>query len=167
MLITNFVTFVVTISFFYMAFYNITLAGFFWIINSNIILQLKTLYSLNAFSFNSFYLTFITIFLFSLAGVPPFTGFFNKIFIVSSISQYGFFLLYFLLFVILILGLYFYMQNLRFIHSTNPNHTFRPFLNNERVLISLHYYLIIVLFLLINGFFFVEDIVHFFSWLVC
>jgi NADH-quinone oxidoreductase subunit N len=150
-----------------MAFYNLTLVGFLWILNSNIILQLKTLYSLGIFSFNSFYVTFITIFLFSLAGVPPFTGFFNKVFIVNSISQHGFFLFYFILFVILILGLYFYMQNLRFIHSTNYGHTLRPFVNNERIIIPLHYYLVILFFLLVNGFFIIEDIANFFSWVIC
>lgn len=167
MLVINFVTFVVTISFFYMAFYNLTLLGFFWIMNSNIIFQLKTLYSLGVFSFNSFYLTFITIFLFSLAGVPPFTGFFNKVFIVSSISQQGFFLFYFILFIVLILGLYFYMQNLRFLHSTNFSYIFKPFLGNERVIIALNYYLLFLLFLLINGFFVVEDLISLFSWLIC
>ena len=150
-----------------MAFYNLTLIGFLWILNSNIILQIKTLYSLGLFSFNSFYVTFITIFLFSLAGVPPFTGFFNKVFIINSISQQGFFLFYFILFIILILGLYFYMQNLRFIHSTNHGYTLRPFLNNERIIIPLHYYLVILFFLLINGFFIIEDISNFFSWVIC
>jgi NADH-quinone oxidoreductase subunit N len=159
--------FTVTLLYFYMIFYNLTLLGFFWITNSSIILNVKTLYSLNTFSFNSFYLFFITVFLFSLAGVPPFTGFFNKLFIFNLIFQNGFFLLYTLLIIILLVGLYFYMQNLRFLHSTNYNYSYKPFLGVERHSLSLHYYLVIKLLLLANGVFLLDDFLLTTNWLLC
>lgn len=157
MLFTNFLAFVVTLLYFYMIFYNLTLIGFFWIINSSLISNLKTLHSFNTFSFNSFYLFFLTVFLFSLAGVPPFTGFFNKLFLFNLIFQNGFFLLYSLFLIILLIGLYFYMQNLRFLHSTNYSFSYKPFLKVERSPLHLYYYLVIKFILLVNGVFLMDD----------
>lgn len=167
MVFTNFLIFIVTLFYFYMIFYNLTLLGFFWIINSSIVTNIKTLYSLNIFSFNSFYLFFLTISMFSLAGVPPFTGFLNKLFIFNTLVQDGFFLLYTLLIVILLVGLYFYMQNLRFLHSTNHSYTYKPFLSNERLSINLHYYLIIMSILIINGVFLLDDFLLSIFWIFC
>lgn len=150
-----------------MIFYNLTLLGFFWILNSSLVTNLKTLYSLNLFSFNSFYVFFLTIFIFSLAGVPPFTGFLNKLFIFNTLIQDGFFLLYTLLLILLLVGLYFYMQNLRFLHSTNYEHVRKPFLRNERIPLSLYYYLIILAILLINGVFLMDDFLLFVFWIFC
>lgn len=158
--------FTITLLYFYMIFYNLTLLGFFWVMNSSIIMNSKTLHSLNTFSFNSFYLFFITVFLFSLAGVPPFTGFFNKLFIFNLIFQNGFFLLYTLLLIILLVGLYFYMQNIRFLHSTNHNYSYKPFLKVERSSIFLHYYLVIKLLLLVNGVFLMDDFLLITNWLL-
>ena len=102
----------------------------------------KTLYSLSTFSFESSYLFFLTVFLFSLAGVPPFIGFFSKIYLLDILVDQGFFLLYSIFVVLLIFGLYFYVQNLRFLHSTNLKNSAKPFLKNERKSIALLYYLL-------------------------
>ena len=166
MLFANFLTFVITLLYFYMIFYNLTLLGFFWIVNSSIITNLKTLYSLNTFSFSSFHLFFITVFLFSLAGVPPFTGFFNKLFLFNLLFQNGFFLFYSLFLIMLLISLYFYMQNLRFIHSTNHDFSYKPFLKVERNPIYLYYYLVVKFVLLINGVFLLDDFLIITSWLI-
>ena len=166
MLFINYYLHVSVITYFYLAIYNLTLIGFFWILFSLINLRIKTLHSFNMFSFDSFYLFVITIILFSLAGVPPFMGFFNKVYLLNLISQNNFFLFNFLLLVILMFGLYFYMQNLRFIHSTNFNFSSKPFLNNEKVILPMYHYLLVLLFLLINGFFIAEVCFDYFSWLL-
>ena len=149
--------------YFYMAFYNLTLLGFFWLLFSVLLKNFKTLYSFSMFSFGSSYLFFLTIFLFSLAGVPPFLGFFNKLFLMNLLINSGFFLLYFLLFVILLFGLYFYMQNLRFLHSTNFGSVSKAFLKNTRVPFTMYYYLIVLSFFLINGVFMADELLMFFS----
>lgn len=146
--------------------YNLTMVGIFWVTKSTFLKNLKTLYSLNSFSFDSFYLFFLTVFLFSLAGVPPFIGFFSKIFLLNIIVEYGFYLLYYLLFIILLLGLYFYMQNLRFLHSTNYHDNLKPYVVNERIILSLYYYLVIQSFFLINGVFLVDEVLPIFSWIL-
>lgn len=152
--------------YFYMAFYNLTLLGVFWLFFSVILKNLKTLYSFSMFSFSSSYLFFFTVFLFSLAGVPPFLGFFNKLFLMNLLINSGFFLLYFLFFIILLFGLYFYMQNLRFLHSTNHGSTAKVFLKNTRVSFSMYYYLLVLTFFLINGVFIVDDLIILFSWIL-
>ena len=157
---------VLPIIFFYMFLYNLTLIGFFWLLLSYYNSTLKTIYSLNVFNFDSPYLLFITIFLFSLAGVPPFMGFFSKVYLLNLLIEQNFFLLYSLFVVLLIFGLYFYVQNLRFLHSTNSISNNKSFLKNERKSFSLFYFTIFLSFFLINGVFFIEDILFYFTWLL-
>ena len=166
MLFTNLTTNISIITYFYLTIYNLTLLGLFWVIISFFNVRLKTLYSFNMFSFDSFFVFFITVSLFSLAGVPPFMGFFNKLYLLNLISQNKFFLLNFLLLLILMFGLYFYMQNLRFIHSTNLQSTTKPYLVNERTVINVYYYLLVLVFILINGFFLAENFFEYFTWLL-
>ena len=166
MLFFNLSTNISIITYFYLTVYNLTLLGLFWILVSFINSRLKTLYSFNMFSFDSFFIFFITIFLFSLAGVPPFMGFFNKLYLLNLVSQNKFFLLNFLLLIILMFGLYFYMQNLRFIHSTNFRSIGKPYLVNERAVVNLYYYLLVISFLLINGFYVAENFFDYFTWVL-
>ena len=165
MLFTNLYVNIVIITYFYLTIYNLTLVGCFWIFLSFLNFKIRTLYSFNTFSFDSFFVFFLTLFLFSLAGVPPFIGFFNKLYLLNLISQSKFFIFNTLFLIILIFGLYFYMQNLRFLHSTNLRKSTKPFLNVERVSFFTHYYLVILAHILINGFVTVNFFLDFFSWL--
>ena len=103
----------------YMFIYNLSLISFFWTLFSFINIKLKTLYTFSEFTQNSFFVLNISILLFSMAGVPPFIGFFSKIFVMVLVINNYYFFLYFIFFLLLFLGLYFYMQNIRFLHSTN------------------------------------------------
>lgn len=165
MVFTNLYLNISIITYFYLTIYNLTLVGFFWIFTSFLNSNLKTLYSLNMFSFDSFFLFFITLFLFSLAGVPPFIGFFNKLYLMNLISHNKFFLFNTLFLIILIFGLYFYMQNIRFLHSTNYNKSSKPFFKLEKNSIGLYYYLLTLSYILLNGFFIVEFFFDYFFWL--
>jgi len=93
-------------------------------------------------------------------------GFFNKLYLINLISQNNFFLFNFLLLTILMFGLYFYMQNLRFLHSTNYDLSSKPFLINEKVILSMHHYLLILIFILVNGFFIAEFFFDYYCWLL-
>jgi NADH:ubiquinone oxidoreductase subunit 2 (subunit N) len=72
-------------------------------------------------------------------------GFFNKLYLLNLIAQNKFFLFNTLFLIILIFGLYFYMQNLRFLHSTRLSTSTKPFIKNERFSIFLIYYLIFII----------------------
>ena len=125
--------------------------------------KLKTLYSLTSLSYNSFMNFNITILFFSMAGVPPFIGFFSKLFILLILLNTSFFIFYFLFFILLFMGLYFYIQNIRFLQSTNYKSVNLPQVFNERVLISYYYFSINFLFFIILGFIYVDDLILFFS----
>jgi hypothetical protein len=76
------------------------------------------------------------------------------------------FILYFILFVILLLALYFYIQNLRFLHSTNQGYSSSSYLSNERKSINIYYYSLFIVFFLSLGFFLIDDIILIFIWLI-
>ena len=149
----------------YMFLYNTTLVIFFWSILLNITTKLKTLYSFSQYSFDSASLFFITICLFSMAGVPPFVGFFSKLFILNIILNTNLLTLYFFLFILLLVGLYFYMQNLRFLHTSNKNSNDKPYLINERTPLSYYYFSITFIFFIIFGVVYIDDFLLFFNWL--
>ena len=99
-----------------------------------------------------------------MAGVPPFIGFFSKLFILTLITNNSFTLLYAIFFVVLFIGLYFYIQNIRFLHSTNSgelNYTYLS--NNERIIPTFYYSTILVLTLIIFGAIYIEDILLLFT----
>jgi NADH:ubiquinone oxidoreductase subunit 2 (subunit N) len=107
----------------------------------------------------------MSILLFSMAGVPPFIGFFSKIFIMVLVLNNFYFVFYFIFFILLFLGLYFYMQNIRFLHSTNYRASYTPFLLNERLVVSMLYVTITILFMIVFGSIYTDDFILLFTWL--
>jgi NADH:ubiquinone oxidoreductase subunit 2 (subunit N) len=105
--------------------------------------------------------------LFSMAGVPPFIGFFSKIFILNLLINSNLFLFYFLFFVLLFVGLYFYIQNMRFLHSSNLSYSNKPYVINERSSVTLFYFAVLVMYLLIFGISYIDDILLLFIWILC
>ena len=143
--------------------YNISLTLFFWTLFNTIVTELKSLYSFSNFSYNSFFVVVLTVLLCSMAGVPPFIGFFSKLFIIVLLINNSFFLLYFLFFIVLFLGLYFYIQNLRFLHSTNPLTLDTAYVYNERVVPAYYYITVYSLFFMTLGLFYIDDILLIFT----
>jgi len=150
----------------YLSVYNFTLAFLFWVMLSVLTLKLKTLYAFNNFSFSSYNIFLITIILFSVSGVPPFAGFFTKLLVFILNIANSFFLFYTLFFVIVFLSLYFYIQNIRFLHSTNYQTTQVPYLVNERIILSFYYLSILLLTTLISGFIVFDEISLIFLWIL-
>jgi NADH:ubiquinone oxidoreductase subunit 2 (subunit N) len=151
----------------YMFIYNTSLITLFWILFGTILTHFKTLQSFNSFSFSSFNLTSITILLFSMAGVPPFLGFFSKLFILTLLTGSSFYLLYSLFFVVLFLGLYFYIQNVRFLHTTNPSDANHQYVvGSERCVPFFYYFTINLLTILTLGTVYVDDLLLIFSWIL-
>ena len=150
----------------YLSVYNFTLAFLFWVMLSVLTLKLKTLYAFNNFSFSSYNIFLITIILFSVSGVPPFAGFFTKLLVFILNIANSFFLFYTLFFVIVFLSLYFYIQNIRFLHSTNYQTTQVPYLVNERIVLSFYYLSTLLLITLISGFIVFDEISLIFLWIL-
>ena len=70
----------------------------------------------------------MTLSLFSLAGIPPFAGFFSKFFIFMAAFDAGFHLLVFIALVNTVISLYYYLLIVKAMYITpsdNPIPTFR------------------------------------------
>ncbi len=150
----------------YLSVYNFTLAFLFWVMLSVLTLKLKTLYAFNNFSFSSYNLFLITVILFSISGVPPFAGFFTKLLVFILNIANSFFLFYTLFFIIVFLSLYFYIQNIRFLHSTNYQTNQVPYVGNERMILSFYYLSILLLIVLISGFIIFDELSLIFLWIL-
>lgn len=150
---------------FYIFIYNFSLILLFWVLMQFINIQNKTLYSFAKLKFNFFALFTVTILFLSMAGVPPFIGFFVKLLILISLLNTGFTHLFVTFFILLFFSLYFYIQNIRFLYSatlTKINYAFVPTLRTPLYYIYLIY---TVIFFVIFGFFFFDDFLLYFVWL--
>lgn len=157
---------VLTIVYSYVFVYNFSVLFMFFTFLQIIMIGFKTLYSFNDLKFNAFLSTTMTLTLFSMAGVPPFMGFFTKLLLLIAAinSKFVFYFLFF--FILLFLGLYFYLQNLRFVYSTGQR--IKNAINyamqlNMRTPIVYVYYSCISSFYLLFGFLFLDDTVLYFS----
>lgn len=145
--------------------YNLSLLIFFSVLFQFFNFEIKTLYSFSALGSTNILSKVLVITLLSMAGVPPFWGFFSKMFIFTLILNSKFIYLFILLLTLLFVALYFYVQNIRFLNSSSPSN-FVPINGLQlRVVPFLHYINYTVLFLLIFGFTFTEDLLLLFAWI--
>jgi len=166
MLLLNFTNDINILLFTYMFIYNLSLISFFWTLFNLFLTKIKTLYSFNNYTYTSFYNFIITILIFSMAGVPPFLGFFSKLFILILLINNTFFIFYFIFFLILFSGLYFYIQNMRFLHSTKAKSNSNFYILNSRNVLAYYYFIINILIIIIFGFYFIDDFLLIFSWIL-
>jgi NADH:ubiquinone oxidoreductase subunit 2 (subunit N) len=153
------------ILFIYMFIYNISLIIIFWTLFQFISFNFKTVYSFTDLKFNFYFVTALSITLFSMAGVPPFLGFFSKLLILILLLNSGFFFFYTFFFGLLFFGLYFYLQNIRFLYSTGMGKINYANDGNVRMSSLYFYFTFTFIFLLIFGFSFMDDIVLYFYWI--
>ncbi len=142
----------------YILLYNTTLFLFFWSIAQHDSLGKKTMYNLYELKYSATVNLTLTIVLFSMAGVPPFLGFFSKLILLFLLLQANFFFFYFTFFTLLFIGLYFYIQNIRFLHASTsftPLNTLAPL----RISSNYLYFNLVILFILIWGFLLFDDII--------
>jgi NADH:ubiquinone oxidoreductase subunit 2 (subunit N) len=101
----------------------------------------------------------------SIAGVPPFLGFFSKLFILLILINSNFFIFYIWFFGLLLFGLYFYAQNLRFLYSTGPASLNYAFERTVRVSTFFIFFAVVIAFVIISGGLFINDFFLYFYWL--
>jgi NADH:ubiquinone oxidoreductase subunit 2 (subunit N) len=154
------------ILFIYMFIYNLSLLLIFWTLQQFVSFNFKTLYSFSDLKFNFYFVIMLTIVLFSIAGVPPFLGFFSKLLILLILLNSNFFYFYIFFFGLLFFGLYFYLQNIRFLYSTGYGKLNYAFNFNLRLSTIYFYFSFIIAFFLVFGFFFMDDFILYFYWLL-
>lgn len=145
--------------------YNLSLLVIFWTLLQFVNLNFKSIYSFSDLKFNFYFVTLTAIVLFSMAGVPPFLGFFSKLLILVTLVNSNFFFFYIFFFGLLFFGLYFYLQNIRFLFSTGIGKIDYSFAINMRLTPIYFYYTTLIGFFLIFGFFFFGDLLTYFYWL--
>jgi NADH:ubiquinone oxidoreductase subunit 2 (subunit N) len=99
----------------YIFFYNIALIVIFWVLLSSQLSTLLMTSSLKYFANSTLHILPLSVSLFSMAGVPPFAGFFSKLLLVAFLTNSNLSILYVFLFIILFISLFFYMQNVRYL----------------------------------------------------
>jgi NADH:ubiquinone oxidoreductase subunit 2 (subunit N) len=150
----------------YTIIYNATSFLLFATIMQVVSTDIKTLYSLANLGASNIYAKILGLCVLSLAGVPPLVGFFAKIFTFVLLSASNLFLLFPPFFVLLFVGLYFYVQNLRFLNSTNLPSSPSIVELNPRPNLTYFTCAIPLSFLIVFGFCYVDDLLLLASWLL-
>lgn len=149
--------------FLYMFIYNLSLFVLMGTFYQFILTNAKTIFSFKDVKLNFLFVILLTFVFFSIAGVPPFIGFFSKLLILLLLINSNFFLFYIFFFVLLFIALYFYLQNIRFLHSTQNSSIAYAFEKNSiRIPFGIIYILLLITFIIIFGFLFFDDILLYF-----
>ena len=126
----------------------------------------KTLFSFSYLSVSNAYTKFLSLVILSLAGVPPLLGFFSKVFIFILVSSAQLISLFVPLFVLLFAGLYFYIQNLRFLNSTNGSIEDAQLTLSIRNNTTYFTYALPLVFLIIFGVCYIDDLILLSAWVL-
>lgn len=152
-----------------MCVYNIALALFFLTLNQVVNAGFTTTFSLYRIPQGTSLSKNLLVSFFSMAGIPPFLGFFSKIAIFVIVANLYLFVLFPLFFLLLFSGLYFYIQNIRLIlTSTNQlsfNNLYVQDVNTRRVT-SLDFLGSLLNFVLLTGLIYLEDFLLYSTWLL-
>jgi len=121
--------------------------------------EYKTIHAFSFSNLDSFFTKSLTVALLSMAGVPPFIGFFSKMFIFVLISNSSLPVLSFTFLLLLFVSLYFYLQNVRFLNTSKVSASTAVTAGNLRVLPT--YFRVSTTLVLVTmlGFLVIDDLV--------
>lgn len=150
----------------YMVIYNITSFLLFSTLMQALTMDFKTLFSLSNLGPSEILTKVLSLSILSLAGVPPLLGFFSKIFVFVLISASHLFILFPAFFILLFIGLYFYVQNLRFLNATNAPSLVLISELSLRTHLLYYTFSLPISFIIIFGFCYVDDLLIALSWVL-
>jgi len=139
----------------YFIFYNLNIILFLSLIIT-IDSKIKTTNKLKKLNDSNFLKNSTIILIFSIAGIPPFIFFFFKLSLMYFISYINFNLI-FILYVLIFVGLFFYISNIRFLMYINEDkiNSFSYFLINYNI--NVVYLTVFTLFTNLFGVFIMDD----------
>ena len=150
----------------YMIIYNVTSFLLFTTILQSVGSAVTSLFAFSNFGSTNSFTKVISLSLLSLAGVPPLLGFFSKIFIFSLVANAHLGILFLPFFIILFMGLYFYIQNIRFLNSTNAPTISLPSEISYRLHLSYFRISIPLAFFIVFGFCYVDELLLMSLWVL-
>lgn len=150
----------------YVLIYNLSILPLFSALFQLTTSNIKTFNYFSSIGVNSFLTKVILISFLSAAGIPPFVGFFSKIFIFTLLCNSNFAILFLLLFLLLFISLYFYMQNIRFLNTSNPRGGNVVFEKNIRLVLNFYYLTLPNTLFLLLGFLVLDDLFILIKWFV-
>lgn len=148
----------------YIFIYNVSLLPIFIVLFQLNISQIKTINFLSTIGAHYTLTKILVVAFLSAAGIPPFLGFFSKIFIFTLLCNNYFVFLFLILFIFLFVNLYFYMQTIRFLNTSNYKNFNTIYDKNFRTNLAAYYLCLPNTFFLVFGFIFLEDVLIFFKW---
>ena len=160
---------VFTFIIFYTSLYNLALFLFFIGLTQSNTVSTTTTFYLYTFPNEALLKDYVVVALLSMAGVPPFSGFFSKLAIFVLLLNSSIFFLFPLLFILLFTGLYFYLQNLRLVLTISNrllSNPFYPTWLQTKFPTSLFFIAQLITISLIGGFFYLEDFLLYSSWIL-
>ena len=149
-----------------MSIYNITSFALFATLLQFMSLRIKTLFSFATVGASNVYTKILMLIILSLAGVPPLLGFFSKIFVFVLIANSSLVILFPSLFILLFIGLYFYVQNLRFLNSTSVSDFQYQIEKVAKVNPAYFTFVLPTSFVLIFGLCYLDDLILICSWVL-
>ena len=150
----------------YTIIYNLTSFLLFTTLMQFVSSNVRTLFALSNLGSSNVFSKILGLSILSLAGVPPLLGFFSKIFIFVLVSNSNLSTLFIPLFALLFIALYFYTQNLRFLNSTTPS-SFTIELELQARTAPLYFtFAIPIMFFVIFGFCYVDDLLLVSAWVL-
>lgn len=152
-----------------MCVYNVALALFFLTLNQVTNSGLTTTFSLYQIPQGTSLSKNVLVSFFSMAGIPPFLGFFSKIAVFVIVANLYLFVLFPVFFLLLFSGLYFYIQNIRLILTGTNQLSFNNLYVvdiNTRKVTSLDFLAYLFNFVLLTGLIYLEDFLLYSSWLL-
>lgn len=146
----------ISYAFLYLISYNSSLSLLI-LLCSNFNIFFKSLNFFKIFSNLFFYKNIILILILSIAGIPPFIGFFTKLNLIFFLNLNSFLIITFFLFFFLT-SMYFYIQNIRFVLNDSffGVKTYNYF--NENFNFNYLNVIVLILCLLVFGFFLLDDL---------
>jgi NADH-quinone oxidoreductase subunit N len=148
----------------YMIIYNLTSFLLFTTVLQSVGTNVKTLFSLSNFGSTHILTKIISLVILSLAGVPPLVGFFSKIFVFVLVSNSNLGILFPAFFVLLFIGLYFYIQNMRFLNASSAPSRTTPIELSPRTHLTYFSIATPLSFFIIFGFCYVDDLLILALW---
>lgn len=126
-------------------------------------LTLRTLFSFSDLGPSNILTKILSLVLLSLAGVPPFAGFFSKVFLLVLLSHSNLFVLYPPFFTLTLMGLYFYVQNIRFLNSSAATNAAQAVELSSKIRAPYFFVALPIGFATIFGVYYFEDLFILFS----